>query len=73
MPIFEYICQECGVQFEFFLRQRIEQAACPRCQAKAVKKILSAFAYASKGHSGGSRRASSDCSNCVSHNCAQYA
>ncbi|RJO64950.1 MAG: zinc ribbon domain-containing protein [Candidatus Omnitrophota bacterium] len=72
MPIYEFICQGCGAQFEHLLRQSHEQAACPRCQAKTVKKILSSFAFVSKGKPGSSS-ASSGCSSCVSHNCAQCA
>ncbi|MEW6074977.1 MAG: zinc ribbon domain-containing protein [Candidatus Omnitrophota bacterium] len=72
MPIFEFICQECGVQFEYLVRQRDERVVCPRCQAKTVKKVLSTFAFASKGQSGSSS-ASSGCGSCTSHNCAQCA
>lgn len=44
MPIYEYICNNCGERFDFFAK-RISQApdACPKCGAKTLDKCLSTF------------------------------
>lgn len=46
MPIFEFICQECGTPFEELLRSAdvIAEVRCPECGSKQVKKQISTFA-----------------------------
>ena len=46
MPIFEFVCSECGHPFEELVRNSdaIGGVACPSCGSKQVKKILSSFA-----------------------------
>ncbi|MFC2013514.1 FmdB family zinc ribbon protein [Chloroflexota bacterium] len=53
MPIYEYVCPECGLKFELLrpLSQADEDAACPSCHKRAGRK-LSAFACFSKDASG---------------------
>jgi putative FmdB family regulatory protein len=43
MPIYEYICDECGQAFEALVRATTE-AACPQCGATRLSKQLSVFA-----------------------------
>ncbi|MCS6915626.1 MAG: FmdB family zinc ribbon protein [Myxococcales bacterium] len=43
MPIFEYICQECGCAFEALVRSG-EQVTCTRCDSHRLEKQMSAFA-----------------------------
>ncbi len=46
MPIYEYLCQECGNKFEKLVR-RVEEAedlACPSCGEKHLKQEYSTFA-----------------------------
>lgn len=45
MPIFEYHCEKCGVDFEtiFLSRASAEGAACPKCESSKVTKKLSRF------------------------------
>ncbi|ROR01601.1 FmdB family zinc ribbon protein [Desulfosoma caldarium] len=49
MPIYEYLCEQCGNEFESFIwsAKDEESLACPKCGAVDVKKLLSSFA--SKG------------------------
>ncbi len=49
MPIYEYICQQCGAEFEH-LERGGEEAVCPSCGAKRLSKKFSVPA----AHSGGS-------------------
>lgn len=59
MPLYEYRCLNCEQTFS--LLQRVgaseKDTICPQCGSSAVKKLISAFAYAgsdsSVGFSGG--------------------
>ncbi|MGB9840666.1 FmdB family zinc ribbon protein [Thermovenabulum sp.] len=45
MPMFEYICKDCGNRFEE-LRKANEAdlpLECPRCKSKNTKKLISLF------------------------------
>ncbi len=44
MPIFEYICEECGSKFEKLLRGNAQEVLCPSCGKDKVKRELSTFA-----------------------------
>jgi len=44
MPIFEYVCSQCGFRFEKLQNNASEQQAeCPNCKSCEVKRELSAF------------------------------
>ena len=43
MPIYEYVCQECGAAFELLIRGD-EKPECPSCGKKKVSKQLSVTA-----------------------------
>jgi len=43
MPIYEYICQTCGYEFERILLGHEQEVCCPECESKAVKKSMSLF------------------------------
>lgn len=50
MPLFDYQCQSCGHQFETL--QSVNDAPleqCPECNDHALKKLVSAPAFAFKG------------------------
>lgn len=46
MPIFEFVCEECGQFFEELVRSAnsINEVICPGCQSERVTKKLSTFA-----------------------------
>lgn len=45
MPIYEYICSECGLEFEHLARLTSEKPpSCPGCGASGPEKQLSSFA-----------------------------
>ncbi len=46
MPIYEYLCRDCGSPFEKLVRRFDEAVACPSCAGQAVDKQLSVFAVA---------------------------
>ncbi|PJF35343.1 MAG: zinc ribbon domain-containing protein [Candidatus Thermofonsia Clade 1 bacterium] len=42
MPIYEYVCQSCQTQFEKRVSaEKADEAICPECGAKEVKRKLS--------------------------------
>ncbi|NQS99034.1 MAG: zinc ribbon domain-containing protein [candidate division Zixibacteria bacterium] len=51
MPIYEYICSECGREFEELVFSSDELPECPICGSKSVEKKVSAFASGSSGGS----------------------
>ena len=54
MPIFEYICQNCGKKEEHFIRNSSETVTCA-CGSKDLKRVFSSFAVSegSDSFSGG--------------------
>ena len=45
MPIFEYLCRQCGSQFEKLLKSSTAaDPACPVCHSEQVVRKLSTFA-----------------------------
>lgn len=53
MPIFEYLCKQCGKRFEAIVYGG-KQPACPECQGSSLEQQLSVFAVA-----GGSKSSAS--------------
>ncbi|MBW1921660.1 MAG: hypothetical protein DRH11_11710 [Deltaproteobacteria bacterium] len=47
MPIYEYQCRSCDLQFQWLLLKREEekQVACPQCGGKRVKRLISRVVY----------------------------
>ncbi|MGC9467568.1 MAG: FmdB family zinc ribbon protein [Anaerolineae bacterium] len=74
MAIYEYQCEDCGVQFE--ARRAMKDAdapiACPECGGYHAKRGLSLFfsARGGGGNGGLSESASSGCASCSSHSCS---
>lgn len=44
MPLFEYVCGECGQGFEKLVRFAEAEVRCPYCDSQAVQRQLSLFA-----------------------------
>lgn len=59
MPIYEYHCNDCGTDFEKFLRSMFSQETitCPDCGGQHVAKALSLIGATSSGGSGGASSA----------------
>jgi putative FmdB family regulatory protein len=66
MPIFEFICTECGQHFEELVRSSTsaDEVICPFCASSQVKKQLSTFATRVSGGSLSTRFASAPASSC---------
>jgi putative FmdB family regulatory protein len=64
MPIFEYKCASCGLEFEKLVFGNAS-VLCPNCTSEEVVKKFSLF-----GMSGVEKQTSSGCSSCSSGSCS---
>ena len=62
MPIFEYICNECGHHFEALVMGS-KKAECPSCQGAKLEQQLSVFS-AGPSKSAQSRPVAGPCGSC---------
>lgn len=64
MPIYEYVCDDCGKQFEKFVRSitSVVEVKCPECGSVNVRKGWSVFGTG--GGDGGLGSFSSSASSC---------
>lgn len=44
MPIYEYICDDCGNKFDLLVASSKAKAVCPACKSKGVTRQFSTFA-----------------------------
>lgn len=71
MPIYEYVCEECGEEFEELVLGSRNQVACPKCSSNRCTKKMSAFAFKSgTTFVGTGKKAASGCSGCTSSSCS---
>ncbi|MDD5082624.1 MAG: zinc ribbon domain-containing protein [Dehalococcoidales bacterium] len=72
MPIYEYVCTDCGLKFEVLrpLTQTNGHTCCPDC-GKNAERVFSTFASFSKGDNGMSTplAGSDHCASCHSGSC----
>ena len=66
MPIYTYICNECGKKFDLLVgvTAQQEELKCKKCGSKNIKKILGTFSV-----SGGSGKSSDSDSSCPTGTC----
>ncbi|HAF63014.1 MAG TPA: FmdB family transcriptional regulator [Anaerolineaceae bacterium] len=70
MPIYEYICQNCGATFDQLrsFSQADDPIACPQCaQSQSKRKLSSFFAH---NESGNSAHSSHNCGSCSGGSCS---
>lgn len=48
MPIFEYLCEDCGTRFEKLVR-RDSEVLCPGCSSQRLNQQLSTFSAHANG------------------------
>ncbi len=66
MPIYTYICNECGEKFDLLVgvTAQPEELKCKKCNSRNIKKSLSTFSV-----SGGSGKSSGSDSSCPTGTC----
>ncbi|HEQ99715.1 MAG TPA: zinc ribbon domain-containing protein [candidate division Zixibacteria bacterium] len=65
MPIYEYVCRQCGDEFEELVRASEEEVSCPQCRSGDCEKKFSVFGFSS-GAGFVSSAGSPACSGCSS-------
>ncbi len=57
MPIYEYVCRECGSRYEALRRMQDadRDLKCPQCQSEEVERLLSTFSAGGCSSSGSGR------------------
>lgn len=65
MPIYEYVCKNCGENFEVLVFGN-RKVNCPKCNSENISKKFSSFAMkgVGKGNSSCSTCKASSCSSC---------
>lgn len=48
MPIYEFVCEQCGSRFEELLASGTGQPACPDCRSARTRRLLSAVSPPSR-------------------------
>ena len=66
MPVYEYICSNCGNDFEalVFSKDAEEAVRCPRCDGGSIEKRLSVFTPSSGAGSEAPSSAGTACGGC---------
>lgn len=71
MPLFDFICRQCGNKFEDLVK-RDESSTCPQCHSGNVEKLVSRCARykGSSPDDSASTPVSSGCGGCMGGNCS---
>jgi putative FmdB family regulatory protein len=75
MPLYEYLCADCGLRFEKLrpMSKVDEPIACVQCGSAKTSRAISLFSAISKSKDGGSRTVSgtgAGCASCSRTSCA---
>ena len=65
MPIYEYLCEDCGTKFEKLVRRTGDEVLCPSCGQNHLKTELSTFS----AHANGGTKRSSEFPACPGGMC----
>jgi len=68
MPIFEFVCGDCGNEFEELVMSRSAEVSCPKCASSRVNKMMSVCAVKS-GDKFVSSSGGDGCSSCGTKHC----
>ena len=69
MPIYEYVCKDCGYEFDSLRSMKDADApiVCQKCESKQTRRMLSVFFAQSNGHV--VTTTSNQCGGCNSGSC----
>jgi putative FmdB family regulatory protein len=72
MPIFEYVCDDCGERYEQIVLSKSTKISCPKCESSKHTVQISVFAApanGSKASSGGSSASGAPGGGCCGGAC----
>jgi putative FmdB family regulatory protein len=64
MPIYSYICKNCGAKFDLLVRTNTDEKTCEKCGSKNIERIFAPFAVGK-----GSSSLSSSLPSCPTGTC----
>lgn len=70
MPIYEFLCQNCGQEFERLVFRSDEAVECPACGHQGVNKLMSACAAKVGYKFTAASKPASSCSGCSATSCS---
>lgn len=70
MPIYEYVCEDCGTRYEQLVMTKRTKIACPKCSSPKHALQLSVFSTSGKSNaeSNGTSASGSAC-GCIPRTC----
>lgn len=70
MPLYEYVCKDCGVHFDVLrsMKDADKPIQCRECHSENITRALSVFYATSAGHSVTS--SGSGCAGCAGGSCS---
>ncbi len=69
MPIYEFRCKACGLEYERLVFSSSEVAPCPECDSADAERMMSMFASKS-GEKFTPSSGNASCAGCTSGNCS---
>jgi len=69
MPIYEYKCSRCDLEFEELICGKEESISCPECKSSDCKKQFSVFGFSAGNGFMSSAGEHCNCGSCGTHNC----
>jgi putative FmdB family regulatory protein len=71
MPIYEYLCDDCGERYEQIVMSKSQAIACPKCASRKRTLQLSVFSAPANGNksSADSSASSAGSCGCTPHSC----
>jgi putative FmdB family regulatory protein len=71
MPIYEYVCNDCGERYERIILHKNQAVACPKCASAKHTLQLSVFAAPANGRKPSAERStpSAGTCGCTPHSC----
>jgi putative FmdB family regulatory protein len=69
MPIYEYICDDCGERYERIVMSQKQAITCPKCASANHTLQLSVFAAPSNGKPSANASSSGGSCGCTPHSC----
>ncbi len=72
MPIYEYVCDDCGTRYERLVMNRTQEIACPKCESKKHTLQLSVFSATENSSKADNQSFSSGGCGCTQRGCGCY-
>ncbi len=69
MPIYEYVCDDCGTRYERLIMNKAQEIACPKCESKKHTQQLSVFSAAGNSSKANGQPAASGGCGCTPRGC----